>query len=116
MLHDLQGGNNYFGEYHFALYHSGLDTSPGSDPHSWHAHCQNLETLSIFFLLKKPGKFLQDRVVIAVVLALAGIDVILCSVWTIGFKFYTIRRERFTDDNIIQAKVNCFLRTTTPGF
>ena len=62
----------------------------------------------IFFLLKKPGKFLQDRVVIAVVLALAGIDVILCSVWTIGFKFYTIRRERFTDDNIIQAKVNCF--------
>ena len=50
----------------------------------------------IFFLLKKQGKFLQDRVVIAVVLAQAGIDVILCSVWTIGFKFYTIRRERFT--------------------
>ena len=62
----------------------------------------------ILFLLKKQGKFLQDRVVIAVVLALAGIDVILCSVWTIGFKFYTIRRERFTDDNIIQAKVKCF--------
>ena len=32
----------------------------------------------IFFLLKNPGKFLQDRVVRAVVLALAGIDVILC--------------------------------------
>ena len=62
----------------------------------------------IFFLLKKQGKFLQDRVVIAVVLALAGIDVILCLVWTMGFKFYTIRRERFTDDNLIQAKVNCF--------
>ena len=45
-----------FGEYHFGQHHSGLDTSPGSDPHSWHAHCQNLETLSNILPLEKARK------------------------------------------------------------
>ena len=54
----------------------------------------------IFFLLKKPGKFLQDRVVIAVVLALAGIDVILCLVG--------LSDSRFTDDKYNPSESQLF--------
>ena len=102
MLHDLQGGNNYFGEYHFALHHAGLDTSPGSDPHSWHAHCQNLETLSNILPLEKARKIPIGQ----------GSDS-----RSSGPGWHRcdpgLSDSRFVENallmtNIIQAKVNCF--------
>ena len=39
----------------------------------------------IFIHLKNPGKLLDDKVLMTVVVILAGFDVILCSVWTAEF-------------------------------
>ena len=61
----------------------------------------------IFFLLKKPGRLLQDKFLISFVVVLAAIDVILCSVWTAEFKFTTLQHERVTDNNRIDVKVEC---------
>ena len=61
----------------------------------------------IFFLLKKPGRLLQDKFLISFVVVLAAIDVILCSVWTAEFKFTTVQHERVTDNNRIDVKVEC---------
>ena len=62
----------------------------------------------IFVQLKRPGKLLQDKMLIVIVLTLAAVDVILCSVWSGTFKFTTSNRERFTKNYEIEVKVECY--------
>ena len=62
----------------------------------------------IFVQLKKPGIFLQDTALVIKVLALAAVDVIVCSVWTGMFEFTTSDLERITHDNVIEVKVQCY--------
>ena len=62
----------------------------------------------IFVHLKKPGKLLNDWALIVVVLVLAAVDVILCSVWTAEFQFTTLRHEMFVDNNMIEVRAECF--------
>ena len=63
----------------------------------------------IFVHLKKPGKFLTDWMLIVVVLALAGVDIVLCTVWTAAFRFTTPHHahEMITGSNEIKVKVKC---------
>ena len=61
----------------------------------------------IFVHLKRPGRFLHDKVLIGIVLVLVAVDVILCSVWTGRFNFTAVRHETVTDRNTIEVKVEC---------
>ena len=61
----------------------------------------------IFFHLKKPGNLLHDWVLFSIVLVLAAVDVILCSVWTAEFQFTTLRHEMFADNNMIEVRAEC---------
>ena len=62
----------------------------------------------IFFLLKKPGMFLKDWVLMVVVLVLTAVDLILCTALTLKFNFTTLRHEMFTDSDTIEVKVECY--------
>ena len=57
----------------------------------------------IFIHLWKPGYLLHDWALITVVLVLATVDVVLCSVWTAKFNFSTVSQE--TDGN--EVRVEC---------
>ena len=61
----------------------------------------------IFVHLKKPGKFLTDWILIVVVLALAGVDIVLCTVWTAAFQFTTPHHETITGSNEIKVRIKC---------
>ena len=61
----------------------------------------------IFVHLKKPGKFLRDWLLIVVVILLATVDIILCSVWTAKFRFYTLDHEVIAENIMIQVRVEC---------
>ena len=65
----------------------------------------------IFVHLKKPGKFLTDWALIIVVLALVGVDVVLCLVWTTAFQFTTLRRETIHGADKIDVIVECDSRS-----
>ena len=63
----------------------------------------------IFFLLKKPGKFLHDGVLIVVVLLLVAIELIVFATWTANFSITILfRGEVFTDKNTIEVKAMCY--------
>ena len=61
----------------------------------------------IFVHLNKPGKFLYDWLLIVVVILLATVDIILCSVWTAKFRFYTLDHEVIAENIMIQVRVEC---------
>ena len=61
----------------------------------------------IFVHLNKPGKFLRDWLLIVVVILLATVDIILCSVWTAKFRFYTLDHEVIAENIMIQVRVEC---------
>ena len=62
----------------------------------------------IFFLLKTPGKFLHDGVLIVVVLILVAIELIVCTIWTANFNITILRDEVLTDKNTIEVKAMCY--------
>ena len=61
----------------------------------------------IFIHLRKPGKLLADWVLIIGVLALASVDVILCTVWIKVSPFSAQQDERITEANKIEVRVQC---------
>ena len=61
----------------------------------------------IFVHLTKPGKLLSDWVLIVVVLLVASIDVVLCTIWTAAFQFNTLQHEVHTRDSKIEVRVEC---------
>ena len=61
----------------------------------------------IFVHLRKPGKFLNDWVLIIAVLTLVTVDIVLCTVWTTVFPFTTERLETITGPNEIEVRVVC---------
>ena len=61
----------------------------------------------IFVHLRKPGKFLNDWVLIIAVLTLVTVDIVLCTVWTTVFPFTTEHLETITGPNEIEVRVVC---------
>ena len=61
----------------------------------------------IFVHTWKPGNCLHDRTLMTVVVFLAAVDLLLCSVWTAEFQFTTLHQEMITDNNMIELKVEC---------
>lgn len=59
------------------------------------------------FVHRKPGRLLEDWALVLVVLMLAFIDIIICSVWTAVFPVTLSSQETVTDNNMIEVKVNC---------
>ena len=61
----------------------------------------------IFMHLRTLGKLLNDWVLIGVVILLAAIDVVLCSIWTAGFMFSTVEHKAITERNTVEVRVTC---------
>ena len=61
----------------------------------------------IFVHLKKPGKLLTDWMLIVIVLALAGVDIVVCIIWTTVFQITTLSRETIRESNEMEVRVEC---------